>query len=183
MLVVRVFRDVAVACFGAARSGAAECHYLGGRLRAERRPVTSNERCRITVHRHDVPRLRGVVGRRWAAGSMNGWHPLPSAPEVAAIVGSNPVRLYQDAAAPRRARSGAERDVLRVPAIAACSLTVVCHLRDDFDATTRAVRLVPNTLGVNPARVGRLYWRRPHRPTSLHPVVSDAWPIVGQPGG
>jgi MFS family permease len=89
--------------------------------------------------------------------------------------------------------------VLRVPAIAACALTVVA-ISGTISMLEPVLSLYLNTLGVNPARVGMLYGAAAVVTTSLHPLcgrladrfgarrmtmfglIATAWmtPILGQ---
>ena len=59
--------------------------------------------------------------------------------------------------------------VLRVPAIAACALTVVA-ISGTISMLEPVLSLYLNTLGVNPARVGMLYGAAAVVTTSLHPL-------------
>jgi len=59
--------------------------------------------------------------------------------------------------------------VLRVPAIAACALTVVA-ISGTISMLEPVLSLYLNTLGVNPARVGMVYGAAAVVTTSLHPV-------------
>jgi MFS family permease len=59
--------------------------------------------------------------------------------------------------------------VLRVPAIAACALTVVA-ISGTISMLEPVLSLYLNTLGVNPARVGLLYGAAAIVTTSLHPL-------------
>jgi MFS transporter, DHA1 family, solute carrier family 18 (vesicular amine transporter), member 1/2 len=59
--------------------------------------------------------------------------------------------------------------VLRVPAIAACALTVVA-ISGTISMLEPVLSLYLNTLGVNPARVGMLYGAAAIVTTSLHPL-------------
>jgi MFS transporter, DHA1 family, solute carrier family 18 (vesicular amine transporter), member 1/2 len=59
--------------------------------------------------------------------------------------------------------------VLRVPAIAACALTVVA-ISSTISMLEPVLSLYLNTLGVNPARVGMLYGAAAVVTTSLHPI-------------
>src|SRR5258705_9428094 len=59
--------------------------------------------------------------------------------------------------------------VLRVPAIAACALTVVA-LSGTISMLEPVLSLYLNTLGVNPARVGMLYGAAAVLTTSLPPL-------------